>query len=112
MPERVPPTQVLTPVTGEVPLELIDQILSDLEKQTDMSADSFAVIQAQAVVWNDGSLGCPEPGQFYTQATVNGYQVIIEVNNKKYDYHASESGYFILCENLFQPLVPQETPDA
>jgi hypothetical protein len=112
IPERVPPTQGLSPVTGEVPIGLMDQIMADLEERIGVSADTFSVLQAQAVVWNDGSLGCPEPGQFYTQATVNGYQVIIEVNDKQYDYHASDSGYFILCENSLLPLVPQETPDA
>jgi hypothetical protein len=34
-------------------------------------------------VWNDGSLGCPEPGMMYTQALVNGYWLIIEAGVKR-----------------------------
>jgi hypothetical protein len=52
--------------------------------------------------WSDGALGCPEPGQAYTQAIVDGYQVIIDHNGQSFDYHASASGFFKLCTG-FRP---------
>jgi hypothetical protein len=36
------------------------------------------VVQAEAVTWPDGALGCPEPGIVYTQALVPGYWVVVE----------------------------------
>ena len=42
-----------------------------------------------AVTWNDGSLGCPEPGMFYTQALVDGYHVILQAGDEELDYRVS-----------------------
>jgi hypothetical protein len=92
------PSQEVTPVVGEVPSQLMDQILADLEKRLGLNRQAIQVVRAEAVVWNDGSLGCPVPGLFYTQALVNGYWVVLRVDSKDYDYRASQSGFFTLCE--------------
>jgi len=84
-------------VTGEVPDDLLEAIFADLEKRTGAQRSAFKVLQTEARQWNDGGLGCPEPGQVYTQAIVDGYQVVIEHQGKSFDYHASERGYFKLC---------------
>jgi hypothetical protein len=98
LPERVP---TLEPgqVTGEVPPDLLDAILADVEAQSGIRQEEFAVVRAEAVVWNDGSLGCPEPGMMYTQALVDGYWVVLEQGGQTYDYRATTRGYFRLCEN-------------
>jgi hypothetical protein len=111
-PERVPPTEEIQSVTGEVPSEILDPILQDLAGRTGETAASVIVIQAQEVIWNDGSLGCPEPGVMYTQALVNGYWIILEVAGKKFDYRAAKTGYFTLCENGVPPVPVQGTPDS
>ena len=87
-------------MVGEVPSQLMDQILADLEKRLGVNRQAIQVVRAEAVVWNDGSLGCPVPGQFYTQALVNGYWVVLRVDSKDYDYRASQSGFFTLCERV------------
>lgn len=112
MPERVPPTEAISPITGEVPAELLDTILKDLSERIHVTRESIIVIQDQAIVWNDGSLGCPQPGVFYTQAQVNGYWVILEAEGKRYDYHATDRGYFFLCNNGFLPIPPRSTPGS
>ena len=89
-------------VTGEVPDELLDKILADLEQRTGADRSEFRVLQAQAVQWNDGALGCGEPGQVYTQAIVDGYRVVVEYASQTFDYHAAANGYFKLCER-FRP---------
>ena len=55
-------------------------------------------MSAQAVTWNDGSLGCPEPGQAYTQALVDGYQVVLEVDGDRYDYRVGNGASVKLCD--------------
>ena len=103
--ERVPeasPTDAADKVTGEVPDELIDKIYSHLESQTGAQRAQFTLLQAEARQWNDGALGCPEPGQVYTQAIVDGYQVVIDYQGQSFDYHASASGFFKLCSG-FRP---------
>jgi hypothetical protein len=105
-PERVPPTEPVTPVTGEVPTGILNAILQDLAERTDTTPEQISVVRAQAVVWNDGSLGCPQPGVMYTQALVDGYWVELEVDGQTFDYRAARTGYFVLCENGRPPRTP------
>ena len=72
-------------------------ILADLERQTGGPSDP-EVVSADAVTWSDGSLGCPEAGQAYTQALVEGYQVILEVDGERYDYRVGSGPDVKLCE--------------
>ena len=72
-------------------------ILADLERQTGGPSDP-EVVSAAAVTWNDGSLGCPEAGKAYTQALVDGYQVILEVNGERYDYRVGNGASVKLCD--------------
>lgn len=96
--QTVVPTPGGAQVTGEVPQELLDQIIADLSEKLGVKQSDIQVVQAQAVVWRDGSLGCPKPGRFYTQALVDGYKVVLEANNVTYDYHAGNRGNFFLCQ--------------
>ena len=104
MPEPIPTLEEQMPVTGEVPQDLLQQMIDDLSERLEVSPESIAVQRAEEVVWRDGSLGCPQPGQAYTQALVHGYRVTLTVGDQAYDYHANDSGYFFLCENPAPPL--------
>ncbi|MGH2427785.1 MAG: hypothetical protein ACRDGV_02690 [Candidatus Limnocylindria bacterium] len=99
----VPPEQGDAPITGEAPEELLQEILADAASRTGVEADGIEVVQAEAITWNDGSLGCPEPGMFYTQALVDGYHVIVEAAGDELDYRATTTGSFTLCEAPARP---------
>jgi len=98
-----PPGDLSAPVTGEVPTNLLEEMRADLVQRSGVAQEAILVIRDQAVTWSDGSLGCPQPGVFYTQALVPGYWVVLEVGEKQYDYRASASGYFFLCEGSSLP---------
>lgn len=92
-----------TPAVGDVsmsgiPGDLLNAILADASERTGLSPDALVVTQAEATTWNDGSLGCPEPGMFYTQALVDGYQIVVEADGQALDYRVQSSGFFRLCE--------------
>jgi hypothetical protein len=55
------------------------------------------MVRAESAVWNDGALGCPEPGMMYTQALVNGYWVVIDAAGQNYDFRVDSGGNFRLC---------------
>ena len=95
--ERIEGTQQ-SAVTGEVPASLLESILDDLSGRLGEDSQEIEVIKAEAILWPDGSLGCPKPGEVYTQEPVSGYWIILEVGTTPYDYHASERGHFFLCE--------------
>lgn len=83
---------------GGVPAGVLSAMVADLAGRLGVAESAIEVLQAQAVTWNDGSIGCPKPGMSYTQALVDGYWVILGFDGVLYDYHASRSGYFFLCE--------------
>ena len=85
-------------VTGEVPDALLDSIMADLEGRAGADRSQFTLMRAESVIWNDGALGCPEPGEMYTQAVIDGYHVVIEYDGEENDYRATEGGYFKLCK--------------
>jgi hypothetical protein len=103
--ERIEVPQV-TPITGEAPAGLLDRIMDDLTGRLGIDPQQIEVIRAEAVLWPDGSLGCPKAGEYYTQAIVSGFWIVLEVGTERYDYRASEEGNFFLCE---RPL-PQNLP--
>lgn len=92
----VPPSD--DPVTGEVPEEIMADLLADAADRTGEDPEAIEVVQAIAVTWNDGSLGCPEPGMSYTMALVDGYHVILAAGNEELDYRVTAHGSFRLCE--------------
>jgi hypothetical protein len=75
----------------------MDPILEEAALLAKIRRDDLVIVRAESVVWNDGSLGCPEPGMEYTQALVNGYWVVISGANQTYDFRVSRDGSFRLC---------------
>ena len=50
------------------------------------------------VTWNNGALGCPEPGGCYTQALVLGYEISFCCGDEIFSIHTDSRGRtFILC---------------
>lgn len=97
------------PGEGEVPAKLLDEIIADLAGNKGVDLQSIQVIRAEAVVWNDGSLGCPKPGEFYIQMLLDGYWVVLQVEGVYYDYRVSDDGYFFICEGKGRsPISPPE----
>lgn len=86
------------PVTGEVPPGIMEKILADLSGRTGVTGEDIQVVRAEAVVWNDGSLGCPQPGMGYIQILIQGYWVVLKVENTEFDYRVTDKGDFVLCE--------------
>lgn len=91
-----------SPREGEVPAELIEAVRDDLALQSGASSDQIEVIRAEAVTYDDGSLGCPKPEEMYIMAQVEGYRVVLYLNEIEFDYRISDTGNFVLCD-LPQP---------
>ena len=80
-PLQTPPASEET-VVGEVPQEILNAILADAADRSGAALAAIEVVTAEQVTWPDGSLGCPEPGQSYTQALVDGYQVVVDAGRR------------------------------
>ena len=84
-------------VKQDVLQRILDPILKEAAAEAKVTRDELVIVRAEPVVWNDGSLGCPEPGMMYTQALVNGYWVVIDAAGQKYDFRVGSGGSFRLC---------------
>jgi len=85
------------PMKGQVPQAILDPILKEAAALAKLDREQLVIVRAESVAWNDGSLGCPEPGMMYTQALVNGYWVVIGAAGEKYDFRVDSRGTFRLC---------------
>lgn len=79
------------PITGEAPQDVLDKVLADLEQRLGHKPSQVEILRSEFVTWNDGSLGCPKPGVYYTQATVDGYWIVLKADGKTYDYRVANS---------------------
>jgi hypothetical protein len=95
-PSRVPETSS-APV-GEVPQRFLDAVISGAAQRAGVSPADVEIVAAEAVTWNDGALGCPEPGKMYTQALVPGYRVVVEAGGEEMSFHSGRDGDFRFCE--------------
>jgi hypothetical protein len=84
---------------GEAAEALVKMAQDDLAQRLGAPLDQISVVSVSEVVWPDGSLGCPQPGQVYTQATMPGYQIVLSYQGQEYVYHTDMNRAF-LCENI------------
>ena len=66
------------------------------------------VKSARKVTWSDGSMGCPQPGMFYTQALVPGYLLVVSDDGDEVHYHTDTKRAFIRCDQALSPRAQRE----
>lgn len=86
-------------VTGEVPQAFVDAVLAHASESTGSPASAFEILRAEEHEWPDGSLGCPEPDTVYPQVITPGYQLVLELDGREFDYRLDDTGFFRLCES-------------
>ena len=82
-----------------VPDEVWNAILAALDEELGgVRAPDVDLVSVDETTWNDGSLGCPQPGAVYTQALVDGVRVVVEIDGTEYDYRVPRGGQPVLCD--------------
>ena len=64
----------------------------------------ISLVNAKEVVWQDGSLGCPQPGMLYTQVITPGYLIKLKYDIRDFEYHAGKDRSPVYCENPLPPV--------
>jgi hypothetical protein len=97
----------------------VNQAKQDLAKRLSIALDQITPVDAEMVVWPDGSLGCPEPGMAFTQVLQEGMRIRLSVGDKVYHYHSGGGRPLFLCENPARsgdgaliPIDPDEIKDG
>lgn len=93
------------PRRGEVPPQLYEQIVADLQRRTGAGVGAGAgysrivELRSEAVVWPDDELGCRSaPPSPVEPPGVEGYWVVLQVGASTYDYRARADGTYELCD--------------
>lgn len=87
----------------------VEAAIEDLATDTDSEPADIEVISFEEVTWSDGSIGCPTPGQAYTQALVEGRLLILGVGGEEHHFHGQGDGPLSYCAD---PIDPAETGAA
>lgn len=83
--------------------DAVDEARRDLADDLGVPESEIELELAEAVVWPDASLGCPEPGTSYTQGRVPGSRIVLKAKGAAYSYHGVKGGVPVVCD---QPQVP------
>ena len=81
LPERV--SEPPAPVTGEAPVDLVARVREDVIRRTGAVPSAVKLVRDESVTWNDGSLGCPRPGEVYIQVAVPGFWIVFDVAGRR-----------------------------
>ena len=93
------PTPEPTP-TPEVP-SFGGLFMAELSNKLGIKPSNIKLVSYEDTIFNDSSLGCPEPGKLYAQVLTPGWKILFNANGSIYEYHSNIDGsYYINCTSL------------
>jgi predicted small lipoprotein YifL len=92
-----------TELDESLPMVPVDQALVEAGGEFDVDPEQIEVLVAEEVTWPDGAIGCPEPGEMYTQALVEGYRIVLDVDGEEVHYHGARDQPPFRCEDPQEP---------
>jgi hypothetical protein len=81
---------------------IVQIALQDLSERLDIPVEQIAVLEAEAVVWGDTSMGCPQPGMAYLQVPQDGARIRLSAGGQMYNYHSGGIRPPFLCQQAEQ----------
>jgi hypothetical protein len=94
------------PPAGDVPDDLAataDEVVVEVAEEEGVDVEAVTIVTAEEVTWSDGALGCPEEGGIYTQALVEGYRIVVEVEGREVHYHGALGEAPFRCDDPQPP---------
>jgi hypothetical protein len=77
----------------------VDQVLQAAATQLGVSANQLQVDQVEARQWPDSSLGCPQPGNQYSQVVTPGFLIVVRTaSGGQLEYHTDARSRVVLCK--------------
>jgi hypothetical protein len=93
------PPAAPAPAQKRAPEDLVNGMAQDLARRLGVKEPDLQVMTVQSVLWDDSSLGCPQPERAYLPAQVQGVRVVFQHAGRAYQYHGSDRGDFVYCEH-------------
>ncbi|HEU4780310.1 MAG TPA: hypothetical protein VFS58_10565 [Steroidobacteraceae bacterium] len=116
-----PPTRIPDPVVAQTPAgERVDiaslprgvrrAVVVDAARRFAVSENEVVLVNAERVTWSDGAMGCPLPGQMYTQMLVPGFRVSAKTSAGEMLYHTDSRGAVVNCAGGHFQTGPKQLP--
>jgi hypothetical protein len=116
-PQRIPaalldaPAPEGTPVApADIPKSVRRAVVADAAKRFNVAESAVVLTRAEQLTWSDGSLGCPEPGIYYTQNLVPGYLIVARTDAGELTYHTDAREQAKSCASG-RPKVNRKLPE-
>ena len=101
-----PPQPAVAPLVSPVPgsnlspeeQQAVAAALQDAATQLGVAASELSLQQIEAREWGDSSLGCPQPGNLYSQIVTPGFLIVTNSRGKQLEYHSDTRGRVVLCQ--------------
>ncbi len=83
--------------TATIPREVRRAVVADAARRFKVDETAVVLARAEKLSWRDGSLGCPQPGQMYSQALIPGFRVVAKTSEGDLVYHTDTRGQAVVC---------------
>jgi hypothetical protein len=78
--------------------------MTDVVRRTGADPDDIVVVANEEVTWRDSSAGCPQKGMSYLQVLTDGTRIILQVDNRRFEYHAGGQRDLFYCASPQPPV--------
>lgn len=92
--------------------QMVTQAKQDLSRRLSVDTGQIKLLEVKKITWPDSSLGCPQPGMFYSQTSQEGWLIHLAAVGQIYFYHSGETRVPFLCKQtsriIPRPIGPDE----
>ena len=94
------PEETPAPAGTSLPAGSVEEKAAQvLAQQLGVDVGTLRLTAKEPQEWSDGALGCPVPGQMYTQVIVPGFRLTFTAGTNTYEVHTDAKGdTAVLCE--------------
>jgi hypothetical protein len=78
------------------------EAIASLAQSLGLPVEQVRLVSAEAVTWPDGCMGVRRLGVLCTQAQVSGFRILLEAQDKQYEFHTNQDGSVIVPEGGLQ----------
>ncbi len=96
-----------TPLSADM-RQMLDRAIAHLASDLGVAENTISLVLSDSVIWNDGSLGCPQPGVEYIQVLIEGYRFVLESDGIQYELHTDTRSTVVRCPSV-NPDMPSNT---
>ena len=97
-----PVTNALLMALDPAAAELVALAQSRVATDLDIASRRVQLLELSAHIWEDTSLGCPQPDQTYPAVAIDGYRILLLAGDAEYLFHTDSTTLFPCTPDLEQ----------